>query len=772
MYNSSSGNKDSTINPAPPTNYFGFGNMTFPAPPPYPPVTHPPLPYTAMPVMPTQFPPSASVPPGPPGLNYAPPQMATIPTQVTSVPPHVSSPRSPRAHLRTNQRMATGFENGVIPNQTIPTLSQGNVQQEDTHLVRTPKPLPSPFHVTPATTPNIKGLSAPNTPSNIGGASGSSRRDRLSHSESPLALDLTPATRSVLKPVSTPHPFSPRHPKPPNEVLSSIRPHVTPNSTPPATPINTTRNPIDPTVGSRSVTPMISQASRQATPFPNGIPLASGNTPTPESNTPKPLGSQTPRPNPSTPVANLPLPRGLTPRTPQLPQTPLVAQTVPMRSPAGVPVNIVKTPSGSTVIIESVDTPLENYIGSPSKRFDPQNSPIPLGTPVKTPHFSSGTPAGVPVYPASPVPSGTHPATPNHQVPPVHYTPPGIPQTPQQPGYVYPYPPPPYGYAFPPQYNYPPQPGYAYPPYPPGPPGPPTPTHSGYVYPPPGYSYPPQPPGPPSGHPGYVYPQPPPGPPEKIAYIEGDLIKKPGKPIPDYSKYPAEEQARRWAEVTALFRIIHKKHPELGVVMPNPEKETLAEAHARYNQVVDNVYKNRFVSEKSFEYRMYIILFWVVIEIVMIYVLKLPGGYTTLQLRMMKSYDVLLIQLGEDKWEESGGGKPKDPLMSMLFISVVTALIFGAVRFFAKGLSENAAIKITDVIYNTTLGDGVFNGGAGGGEGGGMGGLADVRGIDDVVKLFKNNFAGEGGGLNDMISNVMGMFGDGGENPTGPKFEQ
>ena len=85
-----------------------------------------------------------------------------------------------------------------------------------------------------------------------------------------------------------------------------------------------------------------------------------------------------------------------------------------------------------------------------------------------------------------------------------------------------------------------------------------------------------------------------------------------------------------------------------------------------------------------------------------------------------------------------------------------------------------------DVIYNTTLGDGVFNGGDSGaagaageaGTGSVAGGLANVRGIDDIVKLFKDKFAGEGGGLGGMISNAMSMLGDGGENPTGPTFAQ
>lgn len=730
MNNSSSGNKDIGINPAPPSNYFGFGNMMFPAPPPLPSI---PL-----------------------------PQMPIIPTQVTSVPltPHnPSSPRSPRANLRTDRRMATGYESGIVREPTIPTLNRGNVQQEDTYMVRTPKPQPSPFHVTPAVTPLglspgevPKGLSAPNTPTHMGGNMG---RERLSHSESPLTLE-EDNIKPALKPISTPHPFSPRKPKDPNVVLNSIRVRETPpaqptvlnnphldafvgTNTPTRSPVpltpdtpnipntSNTPNPSNPSgaIPARSNTPAVLMVSHTPN-IPNTpntsnstrttpIVLVASNTPnipnTPNTlNIPSSARSGTPYVNSNHTPSDLP--RGLTPKSRT---TPPGVPATPIKTPIGTPVDmnrrshVVKTPAGTNIIIESSNSP---YTSTP---FTPSN------------------PSGPPASP-NPPPGYVYPPPPSYAYPP--------------PGYVYPAPPP----------------GYAYPSYQHVPPN--------YTYsaPPPGYAY--SAPAPP---PGYVYPPQPPQLQEKIAYLDGDILKKPGKPVPDYSQYPSDEQARRWGEVISLFGVIKRKHPELNVIIPDPEKETLSEAHARYNQVVENIYKNRFVSEKSFEYRMYLILFWVIIEIIMIYILKLPGGYTTLQLRMMKSYDVLLIQLGEDKWDESGGGKPKDPLMYMLFISVVTALIFGGVRFFAKGLSENAAIKITDVIYNTTLGDGIFGGpggeGGSGEEGRGIGGLENVRGIDDVVKLFKQKMGGEGGGLNGIMSNVMNMFSGDGEEPSGPAFE-
>lgn len=222
------------------------------------------------------------------------------------------------------------------------------------------------------------------------------------------------------------------------------------------------------------------------------------------------------------------------------------------------------------------------------------------------------------------------------------------------------------------------------------------------------------------------------------------------RPIPDYSTMDTEEQARRWADFESRFNTLKEHFPEgFELTMPDRNSETLNEVHARYNQFVENIYREKFLSEEADKNRLFLVLFWAAIEIVLILIGVNANGYTALQISLASQYDILLIELGEEKWNTSGGGGGNSPIYDMVVSSLITLGIFLFIKFVTSMLGEETSNSISTYIIGEMVRKKK--------ERGGSSTLVGVRDVLDLLGTFKENLAsGQGMGM----ENVMGMFGN------------
>lgn len=199
---------------------------------------------------------------------------------------------------------------------------------------------------------------------------------------------------------------------------------------------------------------------------------------------------------------------------------------------------------------------------------------------------------------------------------------------------------------------------------------------------------------------------PPPPPPVQPSQPKAPEWVRPSlRPIPDFSNISDIQRIKEWGALEYKFNTLKKGLPD-GYVLtfPDPEKETLEQAHARYNQNVENLFHHQFVSEAADKYRFYLICMWAIMEIVLLlFGVTSANGFANMQFMMINKYDMTLTLLGEQQWEEQGGGTSSSPIYDIVSSSVLMMCIFIGLKLVTSALGDDLSTKATNFIIQKML---------------------------------------------------------------------
>lgn len=173
---------------------------------------------------------------------------------------------------------------------------------------------------------------------------------------------------------------------------------------------------------------------------------------------------------------------------------------------------------------------------------------------------------------------------------------------------------------------------------------------------------------------------------------------------PNYTGFTPDQEAYMRAQFKAKFGILRSSYPQWEVIEPD-ETLTLDQIHNIYEYYVRQI----LVSKETGTYKVYLVIFFMFVEVVGVKLLKLNmSGYTMSQLRIMNRYDSLLVELGEKWLVQSGSEWPVEA--RLLMMSVFNAVIFLAVRYLCSWMGiEGISDNIQQMVDNMLNGPGSSN---------------------------------------------------------------
>jgi len=165
--------------------------------------------------------------------------------------------------------------------------------------------------------------------------------------------------------------------------------------------------------------------------------------------------------------------------------------------------------------------------------------------------------------------------------------------------------------------------------------------------------------------------------------------------VPNYSAMSSEEQAQHRANFRTRFGILRNAWPNYHI--PDvPDDLPLEQIHAQYDIYVRHIHISRDVDQ----YKVYLVIMWLLIELFCIKIGLNIGGYTVSQMRSMHKYERLLIELGETNYKTSGGEagvQSSWPVeVRIFFMALVNAVTFIIIKMLAGYIGEGMANTIVD----------------------------------------------------------------------------
>jgi hypothetical protein len=160
---------------------------------------------------------------------------------------------------------------------------------------------------------------------------------------------------------------------------------------------------------------------------------------------------------------------------------------------------------------------------------------------------------------------------------------------------------------------------------------------------------------------------------------------------PDYNRLSLEQQQYLKAEFKVKFSILRANYPQWQIVDIH-DSFTLDQISDLYEYYVRQI----MVTKESGNYKVYLVVFFMVVEVIGVKILKLNiSGYTMSQLKRMHQYDSLLIELGE-KWLVDGGSNwPVEA--RLLMTATFNAVIFLGVKYLCNWMGVEG---LSDTIQN------------------------------------------------------------------------
>jgi len=165
--------------------------------------------------------------------------------------------------------------------------------------------------------------------------------------------------------------------------------------------------------------------------------------------------------------------------------------------------------------------------------------------------------------------------------------------------------------------------------------------------------------------------------------------------IPNYSAMTIEQQANHRADFRTKFGILRNSWPNYYI--PNVTDDMpLEQVHAQYDVYVRHIH----ISEGVDQYKVYLVIMWLLIELSLTKIGLSIGGYTVSQMRSMNKYERLLIELGETNYKNSGGAAGTQsnwPVeVRIIFIALVNAVTFIIIKMLANYIGDGMATTVID----------------------------------------------------------------------------
>ena len=166
--------------------------------------------------------------------------------------------------------------------------------------------------------------------------------------------------------------------------------------------------------------------------------------------------------------------------------------------------------------------------------------------------------------------------------------------------------------------------------------------------------------------------------------------------VPNYSGMSPEEQAQHRANFRTRFGILRGAWPNYHI--PDvPDDLPLEQVHAQYDIYVRHIHISRDVDQ----YKVYLVIMWLLIELFCIKIGLNVGGYTMAQMRSMNKYERLLIELGETNYKSAAADaasvQSNWPVeVRIFFMSLVNAITFIIIKMLASYIGEGMATTIID----------------------------------------------------------------------------
>jgi hypothetical protein len=216
---------------------------------------------------------------------------------------------------------------------------------------------------------------------------------------------------------------------------------------------------------------------------------------------------------------------------------------------------------------------------------------------------------------------------------------------------------------------------------------------------------------------------------------------------PNYSKITREQETYLRSEFKVKFGILRSTYPQWDVIEPS-DSLTLEQVHDLY----DHYLKQILISRETGNYKTYMVIFLMVIEVIGVKFLKLNmSGYTLSQLRIINRYDSLFSELGEKYLVSSGSNWPVEVriVMMMLF----NAVIFLVVRYLCSWMGmEGIADTLQGMIDSMLNGPSMMSHNTGGP----MGSSNPIP--DPVSSNPEPNNQSTGSNTIDKIADMFGNF--------------
>jgi hypothetical protein len=230
--------------------------------------------------------------------------------------------------------------------------------------------------------------------------------------------------------------------------------------------------------------------------------------------------------------------------------------------------------------------------------------------------------------------------------------------------------------------------------------------------------------------------------------------------VPDYDIMNDIEIAECHADFRVKFGILRNAFPEMNI--PNYDDDVnLKIKHAHYVRYLRHIHVDNSISN----YRLYLIVFWLGLELFGVKVLGLSvSGFTQRQFESMRQYEHLLQELGEKSNTSIGSEWPVE--VRILFMSLVNAIVFVVIKYLADWAGPSLGPMLENFIQSI-LSNGMGNPAESGpdpsenrssgsglpdpqpGAGGfNMGGLDMGSLISNFGTMFTQNMSGGGGNRN------------------------
>jgi hypothetical protein len=216
---------------------------------------------------------------------------------------------------------------------------------------------------------------------------------------------------------------------------------------------------------------------------------------------------------------------------------------------------------------------------------------------------------------------------------------------------------------------------------------------------------------------------------------------------PNYAKITKDQEVYLRSEFKVKFGILRSTYPQWDVIEPN-DTLTLEQIHDLY----DHYLKQILISRETGNYKTYMVIFLMVIEVIGVKFLKLNmSGYTLSQLRIINRYDSLFMELGEKYLISSGSNWPVEVriVMMMLF----NAVIFLVVRYLCSWMGmEGIADTLQGLIDNMLNGPNMMTQNTGGP-------IGSSNAIPDPISSTEKPAATTESGGSNTIDKIADMFG-------------